>query len=193
MNYFTPVSQSTQSSQTVTIGKKSTFSAFKWFQSEILLKKFKKKKSLSQLPKMNRLTTVPYWTKFSSQLIMNMKSIPASWTIGYAWGINQDVRNRSLNKFKSQVQKRTQFVWRKNYPPEPDQKSIYAISQTIKKKKHKFCPNAFKTRQRTSPRTLERRSSLIRSRTSRNFNIWKNLNRFLSWTSKNSWYKSGSQ
>jgi hypothetical protein len=110
MNYFTPVSQSTQSSQTVTIGKKSTFSAFKWFQSEILLKKFKKKKSLSQLPKMNRLTTVPYWTKFSSQLIMNMKSIPASWTIGYAWGINQDVRNRSLNKFKSQVQKRTQFV-----------------------------------------------------------------------------------
>jgi hypothetical protein len=40
---------------------------------------------------------------------------------------------------------------------------------------------------------LERRSSLIRSRTSRNFNIWKNLNRFLSWTSKNSWYKSGSQ
>ena len=82
MNYSTPVSQSTQSTQTVTIGKKSTFSAFKWFQSEILQKKFKKQKSLSKLPKMNRLTVALYWTKFSSQLTIILKSIPVTQTIG---------------------------------------------------------------------------------------------------------------
>jgi hypothetical protein len=82
MNYSTPVSQSTQSTQTVTIGNKSTFSAFKWFQSEILQKKFKKQKSLSKLPKMNRLTVALYWTKFSSQLTIILKSIPVTQTIG---------------------------------------------------------------------------------------------------------------